>query len=636
MTETSETAALAWGNQILRGLIVALSVSYAANLHRYAGLSVYDAQLLVAVFALGLASGFLSMAQTASTNAIRLGCASIAAACLATGGFVAVYFVQLSMDAPFVPPRLVVIGCVLLGALLVLLRRAAGTGILIVVLIFLAYGLWGHLLPGDLQSRPTYWDELVIYLSLDANGILGSALKVAVVIVVPYLLFGQFLTACGAADFFNDLALSGMGRFRGGPAKVAVSASALFGSISGSAVGNVVGTGVVTIPMMKKSGFQSKYAAAVEAVASTGGQLVPPVMGAAAFIMADFIGVDYSAVMLAALPSALLYYCAIFINVDLTAAKRGVAKVDEAEIPSGREALRQGWHFILPFAVLIYTLFALNMRPERSAVISTLVLLAGSFVFGYKGRRIRPSQILESVAAAGKAAIGLILVCAAAGLIIGILNITGLAFNLTLHIITASGGSLLALALITAVISIVLGMGMPTVGVYILLATLVAPALIEYGVPVISAHLFVFYFGLMSMITPPVALASFAAANIAGASAWATSKEAMKLAWPAYLVPFLFLFAPGLILEGDLLSALWAIATALVGIFMVTASFVGYFFGKRSGMFRVILGIGGALCLIPSGLHPAAVWSDAVGLCVLALLVVSAKQSPHGAAQKTE
>ncbi|GLO69979.1 C4-dicarboxylate ABC transporter [Phaeobacter inhibens] len=636
MTDPSETTALTYVNQVLRGLIVALSVGYAANLHRYAGLSVYDAQLLVAVFALGLASGFLSMARTATVTAARLGCVSIAAACLVTGGFIAVNFVQLSMDAPFVPPRLVIIGCVLLGGLLLLLRRAAGTGILIVVLIFLAYGLWGHLLPGDLQSRQTYWDELVIYLSLDANGILGSALKVAVVIVVPYLLFGQFLTACGAADFFNDLALSGMGRFRGGPAKVAVSASALFGSISGSAVGNVVGTGVVTIPMMKKSGFQSKYAAAVEAVASTGGQLVPPVMGAAAFIMADFIGVDYSAVMLAALPSALLYYCAIFINVDLTAAKRGVAKVEEAEIPSGREALRQGWHFILPFAVLIYTLFALNMRPERSAVMATLVLLAGSFVFGYKGKRIHPAQILQSVAAAGKAAIGLIIVCAAAGLIIGILNITGLAFNLTLHIITASGGSLLILALITALISIVLGMGMPTVGVYILLATLVAPALIEYGVPVISAHLFVFYFGLMSMITPPVALASFAAANIAGASAWATSKEAMKLAWPAYLVPFLFLFAPGLILEGDLLPALWAITTALIGIFMVTASFVGYLSGTRSGMFRVILGIGGALCLIPSGLHPAVAWSDAAGLCVLALLVVSAKQSLHGAAQKNE
>ncbi|WP_127114458.1 TRAP transporter permease [Shimia sediminis] len=626
MSATSNTTSrVELVNQVLRGLIVALSAIYAADLHRYVGVPVYDAQLLVASFALAVASGFLSFAETTKNSFVRGITALFAAIVLVTGAFVAVSFVQLSMDAPFTPPSLVAICFVLLGGLLLLLRRAAGTGILIVALVFIAYGLWGHLLPGDLQSRQTYWDELVIYLSLDANGILGTALKVAVVIVVPYLLFGQFLTSCGAAEFFNDLALSGMGRFRGGPAKVAVAASALFGSISGSAVGNVVGTGVVTIPMMKNAGFQSRYAGAVEAVASTGGQLVPPVMGAAAFIMADFIGVDYSTVMLAALPSALLYYCAIFINVDLTAAKRGVAQVDEADIPSGREALKQGWHFILPFAVLIYTLFAMHMRPERSAILSILVLLAGSLVFGYKGKRITFTQICRAIASTGRSAIGLIIVCAAAGLIIGILNISGLAFNLTLHIVTASGGSLLLLAIITALISIVLGMGMPTVGVYILLATLVAPALIEFGVPVISAHLFVFYFGLMSMITPPVALASFAAANIAHSSAWETSKEAMKLAWPAYLVPFLFLYAPGLILEGDLMLALWSVATALVGIYMVTASFVGYFLCPRGMAARGILVVGGILCLLPADLHASGIWTDIGGLCVLGAFLMIAR-----------
>ncbi len=378
-------------------------------------------------------------------------------------------------------------------------------------------------------------------MAFDANGMLGSALKVAVIIVAPYLLSGQLLATCGAASFFNDLALAGMGRFRGGPAKVAVAASALFGSISGSAVGTVVGTGVATIPMMKRAGFTPAYAGAVKAVASTGGQLVPPVMGAAAFIMADFIGVDYSDVMLAALPSALLYYVAIFINVDLLAGKRGIRAVDPADVPSARAALRAGWHFVIPFAVLFYSLFALNMRPERAAVLSTLVLFAGSLAFGYKSQRVRLADVWGVVGAAGRSAIDLIVVCAAAGLITGVLNISGLAFNLTLHIITASGNSVVALAIFTALISMVLGMGMPTVGVYILLAMLVAPALVKAGIPIMAARLFVFYFGLLSMVAPPVALASFAAANIARAGAWNTSVEAMKLAWPAYIVPFLFL-----------------------------------------------------------------------------------------------
>lgn len=612
-------------------LVVLLSVSYAADLHRQVGLSIYDAQLLAAALALALATGFLGMVRHATLVPVKVMAGLAAVATLGVGAYVAAFYVDISMDAPFAPGWLVALSSVLFFGLLLNLRSSAGLGILIVVLVFVAYGLFGHLAPGEFQSRQTMWNELIVYLAIDANGMLGTALKVAVVIVVPYLLFGQLLAACGAADFFNDLALSAMGRFRGGPAKVAVSASAFFGSISGSAVGNVVGTGVVTIPMMKRAGFPATYAGAVEAVASTGGQLVPPVMGAAAFIMADFLGVDYSDVMLAALPSALLYYLAVFINVDLRAARRGISSVPREDIPSGWAALKAGWHFILPFAVLIYTLFALNMRPERSAVLSVLVLLAGSLVFGYKGQRIGWRAIIWTIGSAGRSALGLIIVCAAAGVIIGVLNISGLAFNLTLHIINASGNNVVILAVITALISIVLGMGMPTVGVYILLATLVAPALIEMGIPQLSAHLFVFYFGLLSMVTPPVALASFAAANIAQASAWDTSVEAMKLAWPAYVVPFLFIFAPSLILEGTVIQIAWAISTAVLGIFMVTAGIVGFFRVALPVPIRVLLFVSGLAALLPAGLFRGGIWSDLLalaGLAVAYLLVSRLRPAP--------
>lgn len=601
---------------LLCTLMVLLPVCYAANVQRLLNISIYDMQLLVLVLAMSLSAGFLIMAERAPRQwllAADLVCAIVT---LGVGCYIAVDYQSISMEAPYLPGWLFALSGVMFGALLLNLPGSAGFGILSVVLLFLAYGLFGHLVPGELQSRQTALSELVVYLAVDANGILGTALKVAVIIVIPYMLFGQLLARCGAADFFNDIALAGMGRFRGGPAKVAITASGLFGSISGSAVGNVVGTGVVTIPMMKRSGFSPTYAGSVEAVASTGGQLVPPVMGAAAFIMADFIGIDYSTVMLAALPSAILYYLAIFINVDLQSGKHNIRAVDLSELPSALTTLKQGWHFLIPFFVLFYGLFALNMRPEMAAILAVVTLICVSLIFGYRGQRISFKELWSVVASAGAGVSSLVIVCAAAGLIIGVLNISGLAFNLTLHIINASGQNVFLLAIITALISVVLGMGMPTVGVYILLATLVAPALVEIGIPVVAAHLFVFYFGLLSMVTPPVALASFAAANIAGAHAWRTSLTAMRLAWPAYIVPFLFLFSPALILEGTLVKNIWALGSAILGIYMVTAGIVGYMRHTLKQWIRCLLAAGGLLALIPSDLFHGGIYTDIAGLAI--------------------
>lgn len=610
---------------VLDTMIVILPVAYAADVHRMLGLIVYDAQLLMAVLTVALGRAFLSFdPDRAAGKARTAGAFVLALATLAVGAYMTIFYDLISTEAAWLPNWLIGLSAVMFAALMMNINRAAGLGVLAVVLLFLAYGLLGHLMPGEMRSRETTLPELLVYLCVDANGVLGSALKVGVIIVIPYLLFGQLLSNCGAANFFNDLALAAMGRYRGGPAKVAVTASALFGSISGNAVGNVVGTGVVTIPMMKKAGFPKAYAGAVEAVASTGGQLVPPVMGAAAFIMADFIGVDYSAVMLAALPSALLYYLAIFINVDLLAGKNGIASVTRDMLPAAGRTFLKGWHFLVPFVVLFYSLFALNMRPERAAVLAVCILFVVSLVFGYDGKRARLRDILPTLASAGHAAQGLIIVCAAAGIIIGVLNISGLAFNLTLHIINASGNNAVVLALITAAISVVLGMGMPTVGVYILLATLVAPALVEVGIPVLAAHLFVFYFGLLSMVTPPVALASFAAANIAGADPWKTSIAAMKLAWPAYIVPFLFIFAPSLILEGSFLQIAWALSSAVLGIYMVTAGIVGFMRGPVEGAGRAVLVLGGILSLIPAKLFSGAVYTDLAGIVIFVGFVLFA------------
>ncbi|MHC0054688.1 TRAP transporter permease [Actibacterium sp. D379-3] len=605
--------------------IVLAAVFYALDLFRkFFDLTIYGEQLLAPCLGAALAVTFLDLVIRAETRRVIPHALYLVAAGLAVAAsvYLALSYPRLSMLATMLPRDGLIAGAILLVLLLEGLRLAAGLGILVVVLAFLSYGFLGHLYPGQFEARYTSPAELAVYLSIDANGMLGVALQVAVVVVVPYVLFGQMLSRLGAADFFNDAAMSVMGRYRGGTAKVAVAASALFGSISGSAVGNVVGTGVVTIPMMKRAGVPGRYAGAIEAVASTGGQLVPPVMGATAFIMADFLGVSYGKVMLAAFLPGVLYYLALFLHVDLLAAKDGVTSVDKADLPSGKATLRGGWYFLLPFAALFYLLFAKHMRPEMAAMWAAAILLTGHLIFGYKGRRIGLAALPGVVAGAGGAATQLIIVCAGAGVIIGVLNLSGLAFNLTMHIIGAAGGSLLLLALITAVISIVLGMGMPTVGVYILLATLVVPALIEAGIPDMAAHLFVFYFGLMSMITPPVALASFAAANIAQASAWQTSWASIRLGWTAFIVPFLFLFAPALLLEGDPVTVGWAALTALAGIYGVTVGMVGFNCVRLGPATRLGFVAAGFALLIPSELFNGALVLNLVGLVVLATALV--------------
>ena len=518
------------------------------------------------------------------------------------------------------PADAVAAGVIIIVLLMESLRRATGNVLPVIVIIFIVYALFAGLVPGQLQGRSTDWQKLAAYLTVDINGMLGVPLKIGTTIVITFILFGNLLTVTGASNWFTEIALTAMGRFRGGSAKIAVLASALFGSISGSAVANVVATGVVTIPMIKRSGYASHQAAAIEAVASTGGQLMPPVMGASAFLMAEFLQIPYSEVVLAALVPALLYYLALFIQTDLDAARAGITRVDPSEIPPLRSVL-PGLHFLLPFVVLIVALFTYNVAPELAALWSALALIVLALAFGYRGRRPRLSALLDTVRETGIAVIEIILITAAAGLVIGVLGISGLGFNMTLALVTIGGGNLYLLLVLSALVCIILGMGLPTVGVYVLLAALVAPALVEVGVLPIAAHLYVMYFGMMSMITPPVAIAAYAAAGLAGADPIRTGLESVRLGWSAYIVPLLFVLSPTLILRGPADSVAIAVVTASLGIWLVSIAVVGYFMRPVPAFRRLLFATAGLLALIPAGAFPGAEITDVAGAALGAALI---------------
>jgi TRAP transporter 4TM/12TM fusion protein len=455
---------------------------------------------------------------------------------------------------------------------------------------------------------------MLVYLGVDTSGLFGLIMLVGVTVVIPFLFFGQLLSASGGGGFFNDLSLGLMGRYRGGAAKIAVLASSLFGTISGVVVSNILATGVVTIPLMKKTGFTARQAAAIEAAASNGGQLMPPVMGAVAFVMADFLQRPYRDIVVAALVPSILYYAALFIQADLEAAKMGIRRLEDSEIPRLGAVLASGLAFVLPFAVLVYLLFWANREAEFAALCGALAVAAIGLSLGYRGQRMRPRAMLDALVATGFASLDILMIAAAAGLITGILQATGLGFALTLLLVKLGGGNLIVLLLIAALLCIVLGMGMPTIGVYVLLAVLVAPSLVELGFPPLAAHMFILYLGMMSMVTPPVAIGAFFAASLAGAEPMRTGFTAMRFGWTAYIVPFLFMFSPSLLLQGpSLVETGVAVVTAVAGVWLVSIGMIGYLFRPISPWLRPGFVVAGACLLIPDQIAAWAAWTDETG-----------------------
>jgi len=615
---------------VLRGLTSTLSVvlmasviAWSADLVRMAGLLLFTQQFLGWVLALALPLVFIVHRATKRRGGGIPPWYDVIAAVVGCGAslYLAVRYPTLSELIQETPADGLIAGILVVIPVLEGLRRTVGHVLFAVVVFFIALALVGHLIPGELQARPVAPANLAYYLAWDPTAMLGSPLEIVSTVVIAFVLFGTILLASGGSEFFTDLSMILVGRFRGGQAKIAVTASGMFGSISGSAVSNVATTGVITIPLMRNAGYDIHKAGAIEAVASTGGQLMPPIMGAAAFLMAEFLEVPYTDVVIAAVIPAILYFAALFILADLEAAKSGIKPVDKALIPNARKVVKEGWHFALPFVALIYVLFWMNMSPEKAALLSVLVIIASSLIFGYRGRRITPIQLYEAVCDTGISVLDVIMIGAAAGMVIGVLGVSGLAFALTQVLISLGGGNLALLLLVSAGVCILLGMGMPTAGVYILLSTLVAPSLVEVGIVPMAAHMFIFYFGMMSMITPPVAIAAFAAASLTGADAMRTAFAAVKFGWIAYLIPFLFVLSPTLIMQGNPVSVAVAAVTALLGVWLISAAIIGYFASRLGVVTRILFLIAGLGVLIPGSAFPGAVYTDIAGLVLGGLLV---------------
>jgi TRAP transporter 4TM/12TM fusion protein len=453
-------------------------------------------------------------------------------------------------------------------------RRTCGWSLVIVLLGFMVYGLTANLFSGLLQGREVGLYELFTYSVLDPSGLLGSSLSVVTSTVLAFVIFGATLFGLGGGKLFLDLALSGMRGIRGGAGKGAIVASTLFGTISGSAVSNVVTIGIVTIPLMNRSGFSKKDSAAIEAVASTGGQIMPPIMGSAAFIMADTLSIPYASVAKAALLPALLYYLTLFLQVHFRAARLNILPLDEAELPQAASTLRQYWPFLIPVMVLVYLLFSTAIAPHKIALLATAICVVAAL---FTPSRPTWNSLREIVEATGSGMLSIIPAVAVAGIIIAILSITGLGFTFGLGVVDEAGGNLYLLLILTALAALVLGLGLPTTAVYIVMAGLVAPALTTAGVPDLAAHLFVFYFGVLSMITPPVCLAAMAAASIAGSDFMQTGNAAMKLSFTGFFVPFLFALCPEL-LSLDLGNPHYWLQVGLVtgGFTLLAAAVEGY------------------------------------------------------------
>jgi len=524
---------------------------------------------------------------------------------------------------------------IILGTITVLLlaegsRRLIGWPLVIIAASFLFYALFAYIFPGDFYGRGWAIPRLATYLYLDANGIFGQALQVGSSIVLVFILFGEALNAVGGAAFLSDFALSVMGRFRGGQAKIAVMSSSLFGNISGSAVANVVVDGAFTIPMMRKAGYPAPVAAAIEATASTGGQIMPPVMGAAAFLIAEYLGIPYAEVALAAVVPAVLYYISLFIQVDLLAARNGIHGLPRSELPRLLPVMKRSAGFVVPLTVLIVWMFFLNRRPEEAGLLAA----ASAIVVGLltPGVKLGPREFVNFLLNTGRSLLEIAAITGLAGVVIGVLQLSGLGFTLTFTLLNLGDSSAVLLLLLTAAVSIILGMGMPTTAVYVLLAVLVAPGLAKLGIMPIAAHLFIFYFGMLSMVTPPVCIASYAAATIGKTDPVRTGWEAMRLCSIAYVIPFLFVFSPSLLLYGRWYIVVLTVTTAIIGSILLGVGMVGFLFRPIGGIKRALFLLAAVGLLIPvvrTGGHVELTWAVNILGAVLAIILVTVEWMAH-------
>jgi TRAP transporter 4TM/12TM fusion protein len=492
-----------------------------------------------------------------------------------------------------------VVAIILVCLVIELARRSQGTGMLVLGGMFVLYALFGEYLP-MLIGHPPYSAIRIFGTYMSVTGIYGEILGIVSTYIFVFILFGAILAATGVGEYLLTLSNFITGKTRGGPAKVATIGSGFFGSISGSSVANVVGTGSVTIPMMKRTGYKPYFAGAVEAAASTGGQIMPPVMGAGAFIMAELTDTPYSKIALAALIPAFLYFYSIFLRVDFEAAKNGLKGLSEDQIPKMKEVLRQSYK-LFPLIVLIYTLLIAQYSMIRVGFLSCVACLFVS-LFNKKGQRLNFQSIHKIIANTARDMIGLSSVVAVAGIVVATLTLVGVALKIAGIIVTISGGVLIIALVLTMVLAIVLGMGMPTTSAYIVAAAVLAPAITQMGVGPVATHMFIFYYACMSSVTPPVAVAAYAAATIASANMTKVGWTAFNLALAAFIVPFMFIYGPELLWQGSGFGILYAAMTATIGVTALVGSTAGWWlFGRAQMPTRAIL-MGAAILLIHPGL----------------------------------
>lgn len=523
------------------------------------------------------------------------------------------YFITRFVYASKLKTIDIICGIFAILAILEATRRVIGLALPITASVFMIYTFFGKYLPGIFYHRGFSLNMFIDYQYMFQDGIFGVPLATSAGFIILFMIFGALMDKTGTGQFFIDFATALTGGFRGGPAKVAIVSSAIMGTISGSAVANVTTTGIFTIPMMKKLGYSSVFAGAVEAVASTGGQLMPPIMGAAAFIMAELTGIPYVKIALHAAIPALLYYLAVFIGVHFEAIKLDLQPIPKDERPNVKEVLLAKGHLMIPLVILV-VLLASGYSPMYSALGGIISIILVSSL--KKETRMSPKGFLDALEEGGKAAILVALACACAGIIIGVVTLTSLGLKLSSSLLAISGGTLIPALIISMVVGIILGCGLPVSASYVIMAAIVVPALIKLGVSTIAANMFALYFAVLSNITPPVALSAYAAAGISGADPLKTGLTAAKLGLVSFIVPFMFVYSPELLFVGEPISIIQALITSIIGTMCFAAACSNWFIRKNT-LIETILLVMAALGLIYSGS-----FSDVIGIIMLIFVVI--------------
>lgn len=505
------------------------------------------------------------------------------------------------------------LGIILTLILLEAARRSIGLAMPVTAIIFIVYAYVGPHMPGLLRHAGADTETIIDQIYMTTEGIFGIPLGVSATYVILFVIFGAFLERSGGGQFFMELAAATTGKSRGGPGKIAVVSSSLFGTISGSAVANVMVTGQFTIPMMKRTGFQPHFAGAVEATASTGGQIMPPVMGAAAFVMAEFTGLPYLTICKHAIIPALLYYISVFMAIHFEAIRTNLKGMIETAPRLSVVLLGKG-HLLLPVAVIIYMMFV-GYTPMYACIFAILsVILLANFK---RQTRMGMVKIMEALEEGAKGTLSVAVACACAGIIIGVINLTGLGLKFTSFVLFLAGESLVYALVFTMLAGIILGMGLPTTAAYIVMAALLVPALVRLGIPTIAAHMFAFYYAIISAITPPVALAVYAGAGLAGSEIWKTGLAAVRIGAPGFIVPFMFAYEPSLLFIGSPWTILTSFITATVGVVMLAGAMMGWFIRETNFPERLFL-LAGSILLIKPGIY-----TDLIGLIFLAGVIAS-------------